>query len=249
MFTLVGYELSASEAALTAITPIPDGTVAVISNDIRVPGALPNVLAVSAMINSAAATLRAQLVTPSLRAVLPFDISPINNGLVFGAFPRMNQLWFSPLPLVGLEPMDILVQNGANVMNRAFVWLGDGPIKPTTGKIYTVRATASAALSTATWVNSGALTFASTLPTGHYQIVGMRSWSVNGNAARLFIPGYAWRPGCLMENAEDNNEFAVWRFGNLGVWGEFDNTVPPTVDFMGVIDSAEVLFLDLIKTS
>jgi len=249
MFTLVGYETSASEAALTAITPIPDGTVAVISNDIRVPAALPNVIAAAAVINSAAATLRAQIVTPSLRAVVPFDISPINNGLVFGAIPRINHLWLNPLPLIGLEPMDIFVQNGAAVMNRAFIWLGDGPVKPTGGKIYTVRATATASLVTATWVNSGALTLASTLPAGHYQLVGMRSWSANQVAARIFFVGYAWRPGVPAVNTEDNNEWWHFRFGNIGVWGEFDNTVPPTIDFMGITDTAETVYLDLIKVS
>lgn len=249
MFTLVGYETSASEGALTAITPIPDGTVAVISNDIRVPAALPNIVGAAAMINSAAATLRAQIVTPSLRAIIPFDISPIINGLVFGANPQLNNLWFSPIPLIGLEPMDVFIQNGAAVMNRAFIWLADGPIKPTTGKIYTLRATATASLVTASWVNSGALVFASTLPTGHYQVVGARSWSANGVAFRFFFPGYAWRPGYAMVNAEGNSEYHWSRFGNMGVWGEFDNTVPPTIDFMGVTDSAETVYIDLIKVS
>ena len=249
MFTLVGYETSASEAALTAITPIPDGTVAVISNDIRVPAALPNILGASAIINSAAATLRAQLVTPSLRAVVPFDLAPITNGLVYPGTPGFNQLFFAPVPLVGLEPMDLFVQNGAAVMNRGFIWLGDGAVKPTTGKIYTVRATAAATLVTATWVNSGALTFASTLPTGHYQIVGARSWSANQVAFRFFVPSYAWRPGGLAGTAESTQEWPLFRYGNIGVWAEFDNTVPPTIDFMGITDTAETVYIDLIKVS
>ena len=249
MFTLVGYESTVSNAVLTAITPIPDGTVAVISNDIRVPAALPNIINVAAMINSAVATLRVQIVTPSLRAIVPFDVSPIANGLVFGSLPRVDHLWFTPIQLIGLEPMDAFVQNGAAVMNRVFVWLGDGPVKPTTGKIYTLRATATATLATATWVNSGALTFASTLPTGHYQIVGGRSWSANQCAWRFFVPGYSWRPGMPALNAEDNNEWFYARYGQIGVWAEFDNTVPPTVDFMGITDTAETVYLDLIKVS
>lgn len=249
MFHLVGYETSASEAALTAITPIPDPTVAVISNDIRIPTQLPNIVAAAALINSAAATLRQQIVTPSLRAIFPFDISPINNGLVFPALPPFVQMWDTPIPVVGLEPMDVFVQNGAAVMNRAFVWLADGPIKPVTGKMYTVRATASATLVTATWVNSGALTLASTLPAGHYQCVGLRSWSANQNAARIFFVGYPWRPGVLAGTAEATTDWPVFRWGNNGVYGEFDNTVPPTIDFMGITDSAETVYLDLIKTS
>jgi len=249
MFTTVGYETTASEAALTAITPIPDGTVAVIGNDIRVPTALPFIVGAAVMINSAVATLRAQIVTPSLRAVFPFDVSPISNGLVFPSTPGFNQLFYAPVPLVGLEPMDMLIQNGAAVLNRGFVWLADGAIKPTSGKIYTIRATATATLVTASWVNSGALTFASTLPAGHYQLVGLRSWSANQAAARIFFVGYAWRPGVIAGNAESTIEWPVFRYGGLGVWGEFDNVTPPTIDFMGVTDTAETLYLDLIKTS
>lgn len=249
MFTLVGYETSASLAALTAITPIPDPTVAVIGNDIRIPTQLPNIMSAATMINSAAATLRSQIVTPSLRALVPFDVSPIMNGLSFSSNFLALPIFFSPVPLVGLEPMDALVQNAAAVMNRTFVWLCDGPAKPTTGKIYSIRATASVTLVTASWVNSGALTFASTLPTGHYQVVGMRTWSANQVASRIFFVGYPWRPGTLAAQAEASSEPIYFRYGNLGVWGEFDNTVPPTIDFMGITDTAETVYLDLIKTA
>lgn len=247
-FSLVAYETSGSEAALTAITPVPDGTVAVISNDIRVPTGLNNIICATALINSATATLRAQIQTPLLRSVLNFDISPINNGLVFGSLPRLNRMWQTPLALAALEPMDVFVQNGAAVMNRAGIWLADGPIKTVGGKIYTVRCTASASLVTATWVNS-ALVFQQTLPAGHYQMVGLRSWSANGVLARVFFVGYQWRPGIPMLNAEDNNEWQDFRYGNIGVFGEFDNTVPPTMDFLGVTDTAQVVYMDLIKTA
>lgn len=249
MFTTVGYETSGSFAALTAITPIPDPTVAVISNDIRIPVQLPNLLAVAPLINSVAATLRVQIVTPSLRTILPFDSSPINNGLVFGAPANLDRMWSNPIPLVGLEPMDAFIQNGAAVMNRVFCWLGDGPNKPTGGKIYTVRATASATLVTASWVNSGALVFATTLPTGHYQVVGFRAESANQVAARIFFVGYPWRPGVPSASSTVTTEWPEFRYGGLGVWGEFDNTVPPTIDFMGITDTAETVYLDLIKTA
>jgi hypothetical protein len=248
MFHLIGYETSASEAALTAITPIPDPTLRVTGNDFLVPNGMNNIISAAAMINSAAATLRAQIQSPSLRATLNIDISPIANGLVFGSFPPAIRNWYAPFPLVVNEPLDVFVQNGAAVMNRAFIWLGDGPVKPVTGKIYTVRATATASLVTASWVNS-TLTFQQTLPAGHYQVVGFRAWSANGCAARVFFVGSPWRPGALMVNAEANNEDFYLRYGNIGVWGEFDNTVPPTVDFMGITDTAEVVYFDLIKTA
>lgn len=221
---------------------------AISGSDFRVPVAIPNICAAAALINSAAATLRAQVQAPSLRSVLNFDISPIANGLVFGSIPRMARLWQTPLPLAALEPLDVFIQNGAAVMNRAFLWMCDGPIKPVTGKVYTVRFTASITEVTATWAN-GVLTFGQTLPSGHYQVVGMRVWSANGVAARLFFVGGAWRPGVIMQNTEDNNEWPDFRYGNTGVWGEFDNTTPPSIDVMGITDTAQVGFLDLIKTA
>lgn len=242
----VGYELSGSEAALTAITPIPDGTIQIQTNDILVPAGMNNVCWAAAMINSAAATLRAQLTSPGLKALFPIDISPIVNGLVFGSIPRGLRLGSGPLALVPAEPLDVLVQNGAAVMNRAFLNFCDGPVKPVGGKIYTIRATAAASLVTASWVN-GALTFSTSLPAGNYQVVGMRAWSANGVWARLFFKGSTWRPGCPMLNAEDNNEWPDFRFGNYGVWDQFNNVTPPSVDFMGITDSAEVVYLDLIK--
>ena len=247
-FHLIGYETSASQAALTAITPIPDPTLRVTGNDFLVPAGLNNIVSAAACINSSAATLRAQIQSPSLRATLNIDISPIANGLVWGTFPRCVRNWYAPFQLVVNEPLDVFVQNGAAVMNRAFIWLADGAVKPVTGKIYTVRATASATLVTASWVN-GSLTFGQTLPAGHYQVVGFRSLSANQVAARIFFVGSPWRPGVLAVNLEDNNEDFYVRYGNIGVYGEFDNTVPPTVDFMGITDTAEIVYLDLIKTA
>jgi len=248
MMHLVGYETSASEAALTAITPIPDGIVQIQTNDILVPPGVPNIICAVALINSATATLRAELTSPSLRATVPFDISPINNGLVFGSLPRIVPLFGSPLPVTVAEPLDALVQNGAAVMNRVFVWFADGAPKPTQGKCYSVRFTTSITEATASWVN-GAVTFGTALPAGNYQVVGMRFWGANTVCGRLFFKGSFFRPGVPAVNAEDNNEWPVFRFGGLGVWDQFNNVTPPSVDAMGVTDTAQQGYLDIIKVS
>jgi hypothetical protein len=249
MFTLVAYETTASLAVLSPIVPVPDPTVAVIGNDIRVPTALPNIVGAFASITGGAGTIRAEIVTPSLRALFPFDVSPIGTTAAQASSFTQTPFWYDPVGIVGLEPMDFLIQNGAAVLNRGYVWLADGALKPTTGKMYTIRATATATLVTDTWVNSGALTFANTLPAGHYQLVGIRSISANQGAARVFFVGYPWRPGVIAVTSESSSEYFFYRYGNMGVFGEFDNTVPPTVDFLGTTDVAEILYLDLIKTS
>jgi hypothetical protein len=248
MIHTIGYETSASEAALTAITPIPDPTLRVTGSDFLVPPQLTNIVWAAASINSAVATLRAQIQSPSLRSTLNFDISPLTNGLVFGSLPKVNRMWDTPLPLVGGEPLDVFVQNGAAVMNRAFLTLSDGPVNDVTGKIYTVRATGAASTATASWVNT-TLTFGQTLPFGTYNCVGLRAWSANGCASRIFFVGYSWRPGVLMGNTENDNEWSDFRFGNSGVWGQFVSTIPPTIDVMGITDTAQVFFLDLIKVA
>lgn len=247
-FHLVGYEATASNSVLTAILAIPDPTVRVVTNDIYVPSQVNQVVSVAALINSAAATLRAELQTPSLRALLNFDVNPINNGLVFGNLARVARMWQTPLQLTTNEPMEFWTQNGASVMNRGLVTLADGPLNPVKGKIFTVRATGSASLTTNTWVNT-ALTFSQTLPSGHYQVVGFRAVGANLVAARIFFVASAWRPGCPAANTEDNNEWEDFRYGNIGVWGEFDNTVPPTVDCLGVTDTSQEFIFDLIKTA
>lgn len=248
MMHMIAYETSASEAALTAITPVPDPTLRIAGNDFYVPATLNQVVACAAMVNSATATVRAQLQSPSLRALLNFDINPIVNGLVFGNLPPSARFWQTPLQLVTNEPLDCYIQNGANVMNRALVILADGPIKPVQGKIYTVRATGSASLVTATWVNTQ-LTFSQTLPSGTYQVVGFRAWSANLVAARIYFVGSPWRPGSFGLNTAANNEWPDFRYGNTGVWGQFDNTVPPTVDCLGITDTAQEFEFDLIKVS
>jgi hypothetical protein len=217
-------------------------------NDIRVPAELKNICWAAGMINSAAATLRAQLTSPSLRAMIPFDISPIRNGLVFGGLPPLARMWETPLPLVGLESLDFQVQNGAAVMNRGFVSFCDGPVKPVTGNVYSIRFTLAASLVTASWVNSS-ITFQSVLPYGVYQCVGARVWSANSCAFRCFPVGGPWRPGGLTGNTENDQEWIDFRFGNSGVWFQFNSTTPPSIDVMGITDTAQVGILDLIKVS
>lgn len=244
---VVGYETSASEAALTAITPIPDGIVQISGNDILVPATVNNICYVQAMINSAAATLRVQVTSPSLKAVVPLDVSPIANGLVWPTSPDpAMRLGYSPLPLIVAEPLDVLVQNGAAVMNRAFITFCDGAVKPVSGRMYTIRFTATATLVTATWANSG-ITFATQLPAGNYQVVGMRVISTNGVWARLFFKGSFFRPGAPVDTVEASTEWPDFRWGNYGVWDQFNNITPPSIDVMGITDTTQIGYLDIIK--
>jgi hypothetical protein len=154
----------------------------------------------------------------------------------------------SPIPLVFNESINFFTQNAqaAAVLSYGLLWLADGPVKPVQGPMYSVRATSAVALVAATWVN-GALTFSQALPYGTYQVVGMRARGTNLLAARLVFPGAFNRPGVPACNTIGGLDFDTARYGQMGVFGQFDSTVPPTVDCLGDTDASQTYVFDLIK--
>jgi hypothetical protein len=248
LHTVAYYQAATANAVLSPIPGVADGTVRVVLNDIYIPKGLNFMGAAAALINSAVATVRAQVQTPLLRSLLNYDVDPVANGLIFTSSVAWQPMFDTPMQLAENEPMEFWIQNGAAVVNQGLVWLADGPIKPVVGKIFTVRATGAAALSAGVWVNT-ALTFSQTLPAGHYQCVGLRAIGTNLAAARIFFVGGAWRPGVPAVSTDAGIDFGWTRQGMMGVLGEFDNTTPPTIDCLGTVDAAQIFFLDLIKTA
>ena len=90
-------------------------------------------------------------------------------------------------------------------------------------------------------------TFPVSLAAGKYQVVGMRANGTNLVAARLVFGNQGPRPGCPAVNDEVDQDYPLFRDGKLGVWGEFTNSNPPTLDALGVTDTAQEVFLDLIQ--
>lgn len=232
---------------LTALNAVQDPALTTSGADIRVPMQLPVILGQAALIGNTTAS-RAQISSPSLRAMVNLDIEPIINALVFGSLPEQLLHLDSPIPVQANESLNFFAQatGGAATQNYGLIWLGDGPQQPVKGSIYSVRATATVALAASTWVN-GNLTFSQTLPAGSYQVVGMRARGTNLVAARLVFPGNAWRPGVAAVNAIGNVDPYQFRFGSMGVFGQFDNTTPPTVDCLGVTDAAQTFDFDIIR--
>lgn len=248
MHHLAAYGQSVDLAgALTAINAVQDQALTTSGPDIRVPNPLPNLVGQAALVGNTTPS-RAQLVSPSLRAMVNMDIEPIVGGVVFGSPPESILHGDSPIPLVGNESLNCYLQatGGAATQNYGLVWLSDGPIQAVKGNIYSVRATSAVALAADTWVN-GNLTFAQTLPNGTYQIVGMRARGTNLVAARLVFVGAPWRPGVPAVNALGDLDPLGFRYGYAGVFGQFDSTQPPTVDCLGVTDSAQTYVFDLIR--
>ena len=248
-FTVVAYsELPTAGATYDAITAVDDPHVTVSGEDIIVPPELPNVVAVYAI---GANLTAARLVSPSIRALVPIDIAPFDRASTPSDVARVCDYRVNPIPLVGEEALNVQASNdaaaGSETRVSAIVILSDGPITPVTGKIFTVKATASETLTAYEWTNA-AITFTQDLPAGKYQIVGMRAESAGLIAARLVIPGYSWRPGVIGRTSSYQPDIEIFRRGNFGVFGEFAHNRPPTVDFLSSsADTSEVVYLDLIK--
>jgi hypothetical protein len=230
-----------------AINAVPDQVLTVNGIDLRVPKTAPLLVGETAAINDAS-LVRAQLQSPSLRAFLNRDIEPVSQGKVIGVNSRYIYHGDSPVALVPDESLNLFVQSdpAAAAIHYGLVWLSDGALKPVSGPIYSVRWTAAAALVAGTWVNAP-IVFSQVLPAGSYQIVGMRARSANLVAARCVFVGGGYRPGvagsAAITGADDDRQ----RFGEMGVFGQFDNTTPPTVDFLGDTDAAQTGIFDLIK--
>lgn len=248
MFHLAAWAQNIDLAnTLQAINAVQDPALTTQAADIRVPLALPFVIGQAALLGNTTAA-RAQIQSPSLRAMVNLDIEPIINALVFGSLPEQLVHNDAPIPVVGNESLNFFAQatGGAATENYGLIWLADGAQKEVVGPIYSVRATSAVQLAANTWVN-GNLTFAQTLPTGTYQVVGMRARGTNLVAARLVFVGAPFRPGVAAVNAIGNVDPYQFRFGNMGVFGQFDNTTPPTVDCLGVTDAAQVYDFDFIR--
>ena len=177
-------------------------------------------------------------------------VEPVGSGLTWGTIAEMIMKTENPIELKTLEALQlqILSNPGAAAVHYGVCLLGDGPITPVKGNIMTVRTTASITLSAVAWVN-GALTFPVSLAAGKYQLVGARCMSTNGVAFRFRFQGMPWRPGGPCANVQTDYAVDPFRNGRMGVWGEFTHVNPPTIDVLGVTDTAQVVYLDLIKVA
>lgn len=251
MFSLVAYYESQQGAGVDHyIAAVGDDHVRAIGDYIYVPAAMPNIIGKAALTNADTAQTSAHLDSPSLRRIaLPYT-EPVVVAIVFGSPPEGVLHPLNPIPLDPNEGLRAVQNNEASAakIDYYLVWFSDGPQQPLTGQqMYQARATSAITLSAGKWVN-GALTFADELPVGKYSIVGMRARGTNLVAARLNFVGGANRPGVPAVNAIGDIDLSFQRFGRMGVFGSFDSTTPPTVECLGVTDSAQSFIFDLVKT-
>jgi hypothetical protein len=243
--TLVGWCQSQNTGnVLTNFNALSDPHIRVEGANIICPD-LNNVLWLYA---GGASITEARLTSPSILRVFEHQSAPLN----VGAEP------LSPLPYADLaeNPIPLVVSEAVRSRMRGsessaeykvmLALLGAAPVTPAKLPYRTVRATASTTLTAYAWTNA-AITFDQTLPAGSYNIIGMRAQSTGLIAARVVIPGYAWRPGVIGFDSVADIEPLRFRFGNMGILGTFRHDSPPTIDFLSSsADTSEEVYLDLV---
>lgn len=241
------YEDKDPGGALLPLTVVPEQTLFAVGDDLRVPEALPNIIGAAALVDDASG-LRAQVQSPSLRMLANLDIEPIILAVVFGSPPEVLFHPENPIPVTAEEALNfaMLSDPAAIEVHYGLVWLADGPQAPVSGNIFTLRSTATIQQTVDTWTN-GNLVYDQTLPAGRYQVVGMRCRSTDGVAARLVFPEQIARPGVPIVNAIADLDPKTFRYGRSGIWGEFPHTTPPTMDILGGVAAAQVVFMDLLR--
>lgn len=248
MFHLAAFRQSVNPAGvLVNINAVQDQVLTTQNADLRIPNGYNQLIGAMALINDASAA-RAQLDSPSLRTVFNVDVEPLLANITPAGLQMNYTMPDTPLPLVVNESLNFQMQSApvGAVEHVGLVMLGDGPIAPVKGNIFTIRATTAIQQAAGVWTN-GNITLGQVLPAGSYQVVGMRVRGVGLIAARLVFVGGTTRPGVAAVQAVTDPDWRNTRFGSIGVLGQFDNTTPPTLDVIGGAAAAQVLLLDLIK--
>lgn len=196
---------------------------------------------------------RARLDSPYLRKQTVFDLWPFERAAIPSEFVNIwRGVPDGKYIKKGEELVLKLSGNGVTGTNENWTGVGffsDGNTTAPVRSDYTiVQATATTTLVANTWTNC-VLTFSETLGAGSWQIIGFQGFSANGQAARLVIPQQSWRPGCIMGNT-NLGLVPCYDFmeGNLGVLGQFNNSVPPSVEVLAnAADTAETFWFKLVQ--
>jgi hypothetical protein len=246
-FSLVAWsESQDTGGTLANVAAVVDQHITTDGDDILVPSFAPNLAGVFAI---GATIAQAQISSPTLRKGLLYDISPLNIGAEPVNRPYIHDRFENPIPLTVGEGLRALVAEGAAgaEQDSVFAFLQSDFEAAPSGDILTVRATGTSTLTAYSW-SLCTLTLSQQLEAGRYAIVGMKAVSAGAIAARLVLPGSQFRPGVIACDAEGDVAIPDFRYGGKGVFGEFEHTFIPAVEFFSVsADTAETVYLDVIK--
>lgn len=232
---LVGYSESQDTATLSEVTPIPDDSVFISGDDIRVPARMNKLLA--AYFNGANITL-ARIQAPSLEKPALPDLEPLDRAAAPSVQnpPALHIFRDHPYQLEEDEGLRALAAEdaaGASI-RRALYWLWDGSFIPVPeGPRVSLRWTDATAAVAETWTNIGSPTFDQTLQSGWYACIGFNGRATGAQAFRYRFPEQWSRPGHIAgDSVADTLYPSAFRNGAWGVLGVFKSTAPFTVDVL-----------------
>lgn len=254
MLHLAGYYQSVDPAgAFVQLAALADSQITVNTPRIQVPP-LNQVIAIAGGAESVTIP-NMRLVSPSILTKYRQYVVPLNTAVAGPSLPmsphRVVDLRDDPLILVPSEQLTAeLLSNPAAVQPQwCLVLFSDGKPAPVSGPVYTGRAVVANALVVGAWTLN-TLVFVDQLPRGRYQIVGFRPTSVNMIASRIIVPGSTWRPGALASVNNTDVAHDMWRSGNLGVWGEFEDVDNLQIESLGAVADAAAIqeyYVDMIQ--
>jgi len=250
-FTVVAFSESQDEAnAYATLNAVTDPTVTVTGDTIYVPE-LDNLIGALACLGTTGVS--AYLDSPSLRELAYYYIKPIEKALIPSAPPHLPFHPTLPVPLVRYEGIKAYVKAdpAAAEQHTVVLFLSDGALTPVTGEIRNIEATASVTEAAGSW-EEGSITFTQDLPAGRYQVVGARVECGGNGIAFRFIPvGGGYRAGGLCVNDVNERDPPFQRFGQLGVWFEFDPREPPMLEVLASAagGTSQTIILDVIKVA
>lgn len=251
MHTVAGFFSSlANGVTYSALAAVLDQSLTVSANNRYIfPGNYRCLAAALMGVNMSAARINA----PSLRSVVLPEIYPVNAAAALGDNVKYTVYGRNGPRFIRNEEVTLEVSHGGAGAEDQFgaLFVTENFVPAPDGPIFTLLATASPTLTDGTWVNA-ALTFNQTLPSGEYTVVGMNVVCNDAFLARLVFPGQSqYRPGCVVNDTygQDNNT-QMFRYGRMGLYGKFQSTAQPSVEFLGYAAGAEspIVMLDCIKT-
>lgn len=165
---------------------------------------------------------RVKLTTPKLRAINNVNLMPLDVAATISSRPPVVEWFHHPLSLNPIDENQVLVSSGAalTIANVAIAF-GDGNFNVPQGDLFTIAFTASITTVANSWV-TGAITLESPLPAGRYAVVGGTVFGTNAQYFNFVFPNQVWRPGALAYGTVAGINSRYFRWGNLGVWGEFE---------------------------
>jgi hypothetical protein len=189
---------------------------------------------------------RAQLSTPKLRAITPTNLRPLDVAAVPTSRPPLIEYFRHPLALNPIDENQVLVSTSAVAATPLLIAMlfGDGNFNVPSGDMFTIHASQSITTVANAWA-TGPITLDQPLPASRYAVVGIDTFGTGEVFSRLVFPNQVWRPGCLAGATVSYINSRYTRWGNIGVWGEFETFALPQLDTFNQTGGAQTIDLDM----